>query len=118
MEQKPVLDVLVIILGIFGFAGIFSGIVVKLIGRKIDKSDKAAAARQAAMIQCMVLNQEGAKLNTEAIYALAGIATTAHGETHDLTIALDNLDDYEKRDAENTRKNAAAFVYGPATTSK
>lgn len=116
MFQNQTLDVIFYILSLFGFSAIVGGTVVKLVGRKIDKSDKAANERQAAMIQCMVLTQEGRKLNTEAIYAIAGITIVSHGETADLRTAMSNLDDYEKRESDQVRKNAAEFIYGAIPT--
>lgn len=59
MTGNPLLDVFLYLLGMFGIGGIVSGIVVKAVNRRIDRSDERREALERARIEADILNGEG-----------------------------------------------------------
>ena len=111
---SPVADVIVFILGIFGFAGIFSGIVVRIVGKKIDKSDKTQEDRQKAYIRDIVLKDEGLVVVGRVASLTACAYLKEHAMNTEIASSLIAYDAYRMKQDEQQRQNNAEFLQGRA----
>lgn len=100
MTNSPTVNVILIILGLIGFSGIVSGITVRLIGKKLDKSEARREEREKARIEEIMILHEGQKCTEHLAEAVAGVQEKQHGPDKAVDNAMEYLCDFkEKRDA-------------------
>lgn len=59
MTGNPTLDIILYLFGLLGMGGVVSGIVVKSVNRRIDRSDERREALERARLEADILNGDG-----------------------------------------------------------
>ena len=112
MTSNPTVNVILVLLGLIGFSGIVSGMTVRLIGKKLDRSEAKREEREKARIEEIMILHEGQKCTEHLAEAVAEAQEKEHGSDKAVDTAMDYLCGFkEKRDA-FLRLQAAKGIHG------